>query len=105
VEIECRQSVTLDSGLDSIDIDDRSGIRDAMVARVREELRGLDLQLVVHLAQCLHLSGYASTLMDASPTMIENRHLPLSHVPQEGARTPPPSLEMETGRDTMDGNP
>ncbi|KAH9956123.1 hypothetical protein BGW80DRAFT_1257902 [Lactifluus volemus] len=102
VETECRQSVTLDSGLDSMDIDDGSGIRDAMVERVREELRGLDQQLVVRLAQRLHLSGCASTLMDATPAMIENRHLPLSCVPQEGTRAPPPSPEMETGRDAMD---
>jgi hypothetical protein len=102
VETECRRSVTLDTGLDSMDIDDGSGIRDAMVARVREELRGLDQQLVVRLAQRLHLSGCASTLMDASPAKIENRHLPLSRVPQEGTRAPPPSPEMETGRDAMD---
>jgi hypothetical protein len=101
-ETECRRSMTLGTGADAMDTDDGSGFRDAMLARVGEELRGLDHQLVVRLAQRLRMGGFASTLMDASPATIEKGLLPPSRVPQEGTRAPPPSPEMGPDVDTMD---
>jgi hypothetical protein len=101
VETECRRSVAVDTDVDAMDIDDGSGSRDAMVARVKEELRGLDQQLVARLAQRLRTGGFSSTLVDASPAMIAGQ-LPPSCVPQEGTRAPPPSPEMETGVCAMD---
>ena len=100
-ETESRGTVA-PAGIDAMDMDDGLGSRDIKVARVREELRGLDQQLVARLAQRLRTGGFVPTLMDANLTTIENGRLRPSRVPQEGTRAPPPSPEMGTGVDAMD---
>ncbi|KAI0255223.1 hypothetical protein BJV78DRAFT_1178422 [Lactifluus subvellereus] len=101
-ETESRGSAALDTGVDAMDIDDGLGSRDIVVARVREELRGLDQQLMARLAQRLRTGGFAPTLIDANPTTIENDQLPPLRVPQGGTRAPPPSPEMGTSVNVMD---
>ncbi|KAI0294285.1 hypothetical protein B0F90DRAFT_1670535 [Multifurca ochricompacta] len=103
-EVERRQNVTVDMGVDVMIVEDGPGSRDIVVARVREELRGLDQQLVVRLAQRLRTGGFAPTVMDANPLKDKSHTLP-STVPLEGTRAPPPSPEMIAGADAMDVSP
>lgn len=104
VETQNTRNTTMDTGVDSMDVEEELAGRGSAVARAREELHGLDQQLVARLAQRLHMGGFASPLMDASPVMENDQQLQL-HVPQEGTRAPPPSPEMDSGVYAMDVNP
>ena len=103
VETPNSRNVTTDTGVDAMDVED--GLVGGMaVARTREEMCGLDQQLVARLAQRLRTGGFASSFMDASSVMENDQQLQL-HVPQEGTRAPPPSPETDSGVYAMDVNP
>ena len=104
VETRNSRKVTTDTGVDAMDVEDGLVGGAMVVARTREELCGLDQQLVARLAQRLRTGGFASPLMDASLAMENDGQLRL-HVPQEGTRAPPPSPEMDSGVYAMDVNP
>lgn len=105
LETQSRRGVTTDTSVHAMEIEDGSGSRDTVVvARAREELHGLDQQLVGRLAQRLRTGGFTSTLMDASPA-TETDQRPLLHIPKEGIRAPPPSPEMDSGVYAMDVTP
>ena len=102
VEAQSRRSVNM--GVDAMDVEDGSGSRDVAVARAREDLCGLDQQLVERLAHRLCTGGFASPFMDAI-LAPEDDLLPPPRVPQEGTRAPPPSPEMDQGLYAMDVTP
>ena len=95
--------VHVDMGADVMDVEGGSGSNDAVAARARERLCGLDQQLVARLADRLCAGGFASAL-DANLETESDLRSPL-HVPQEGTRAPPPSPEMEPGVYAMDVTP
>lgn len=103
-ESESRRHEASDAGVNAMDVDDGPGSRDNLVVRVKKELRGLDQQLVAHLALRLRAGGFASTLTDARPVKESSQLLP-SPVPLEGTRAPPPSPEMDSGVNAMDVTP
>lgn len=103
-ETQNRRRVHVDMGADVMDVEDGSGSKDAVAARAREDLYGLDQQLVARLADRLCAGGFASALMDANLETVSDLRLPL-HVPQEGTRAPPPSPEKEPGVYAMDVTP
>ncbi|KAH9069353.1 hypothetical protein EDB83DRAFT_2374695 [Lactarius deliciosus] len=94
-ESESGRHEALDTGVDTMNVDDGPGSRDNSVARVKE-LCGLDQQLVARLVLRLRAGGFASTLMDARPAKVPSQLLP-SPIPLEGTRAPPPSPEMDSG--------
>jgi len=96
--------VAMDMGGDAMDVEEGSSSGDTAVASPREELYGLDQQLVARLALRLHTGGFTSTLLDSDPAMANDQRQP-PRVPQEGTRAPPPSPEMEPGEYTMDVTP
>ncbi|KAN0107577.1 hypothetical protein V8E52_009992 [Russula decolorans] len=101
LDVETRNSriVATDTGVDVMDIEKGHVGRGA-----REELHGLDQQLVARLAQRLRSGGFSSPLMDARLAIKNDRRVEL-HVPQEGTRAPPPSPEMDSGVCAMDVTP
>ncbi len=96
-----RRNEALDTGVDSMNVDDGPGSRDDLVTRVKMELRGLDQQLAERLVSRLRAGGFASTLMDVRLAKETNQFLQ-SRMPPEGTRAPPPSPEMDSGVDAMD---
>jgi hypothetical protein len=104
VETQNRRRVNVDTGADAMDVEDDSGSKDVAAARTREDLYGLDRQLVTRLADRLCAGGFASPLMDANFETESDVRLPLRG-PQEGTRAPPPSPEMEPGAYAMDVTP
>ncbi|KAH9053735.1 hypothetical protein EDB87DRAFT_1650039 [Lactarius vividus] len=103
-ESESGRHEALDTGVDTMNVDNGPGSRDNSVARVKRELCGLDQQLVARLVLRLRAGGFASTLMDARPAKVPSQLLP-SPIPLEGTRAPPPSPEMDSGVDAMDVTP
>lgn len=106
LHVETRNSgiVTMDAGGDPMDLEEGHVSRAMAVVGAREELHGLDQQLVARLAQRLRCGGFSSPLMDASLAMKNDKQVEL-HVPQEGTRAPPPSPEMDSGVYAMDITP
>ncbi|KAI0270285.1 hypothetical protein BGY98DRAFT_1010837 [Russula aff. rugulosa BPL654] len=106
LHVETRNSgiVAVDACVDPMDLEEGHVGRDMVVVGAREELHGLDQQLVARLAQRLRCGGFSSPLMDASLAMKNDRQVEL-HVPQEGTRAPPPSPEMDSGVYAMDVTP
>jgi hypothetical protein len=96
--------VHMDMGADAMDVEGGSGSKDVVAVRAREDLYGLDQQLVAQLADRLCAGGFASPLMDANLETESDLRLPL-RVPQEGTRAPPPSPEMEPRVYAMDVTP
>jgi hypothetical protein len=88
--------VNADMGVDTMDVEDGSGFKDAAVARAREDLCGMDQELVARLAHRLYAGGFASPLMEAD-LATESEARPPLRVPREGTRAPPPSPEMVPG--------
>ena len=105
LHVETRNSriATMDAGVDPMDLEEGHVGRDIVVVGAREELHGLDQQLVARLAQRLQSGGFSSLLMDTSLAMKNEQQE--SHVPQEGTRAPPPSPEMDSGVYAMDVTP
>jgi hypothetical protein len=104
VETQNSRNVTTNTDVDDMDVEERAAGRGMAVVKAREELCGLDQQLVAQLAQRLRTGGFASPLMDASLATENDQQLRL-HVPQEGTRAPPPSPEMDSGVYAMDVTP
>ncbi len=106
LDVETRNSrnVSVNTCVDTMDVEDGPVGRGMVVAGVGEELHGLDQQLVARLAQRLRSGGFVSPLMDASLAMENDQQVQL-HVPQEGTRAPPPSPEMDSGVYAMDVAP
>ncbi|KAI0261752.1 hypothetical protein BC834DRAFT_427168 [Gloeopeniophorella convolvens] len=107
LETDGERSCTTEADLDVMNVDNDSGEGEGeggMLARVREELRGLDHQLVARLAQRLRTGGFASMLIDAGPTKEDSKLLP-SLIPLEGTRAPPPSPETDNMDVMLDSPP
>lgn len=104
VETQNSRSVNTDMGVATMDVEDGSGSKDTAVARAREDLCGMDQQLVARLAHRLYAGGFASPLMEAN-LVTESEIRPPLHAPQEGTRAPPPSPEMVPGVYAMDVTP
>ena len=105
VETRNTPSVNTDMGGDTMDVEDGSGSKDAAVAKAKEDLRGMDQQLVARLAHRLYAGGFASPLTEANFAATESEIRPPFHVPQEGTRAPPSSPEMDPGVCAMDVTP
>ena len=103
LHVETRNSriVTMDAGVDPMDLEEGHAGGSMAVVGAREELDGLDQQLVARLAQRLRCGGFSSPLMDASLAMKNDQPVEL-HGPREGTRAPPPSPEMDSGVHAMD---
>src|SRR5258708_7965986 len=104
VETRNSRNVTMDTGVDVMDIEEGPVGRGMEGAETRGELGGMDRQLVTRLAQRLRSGGFASPLVDASLAIEDDRQVRL-RVPQEGTRAPPPSPEMDSGVYAMDVTP
>jgi len=104
VETRNSRNLTVDTGVDAMDVEDGHIGRVMAGAGAREELHGVDQQLVARLAQRLRSGGFSSPLMDASLAIKNDQQLEL-HVPQEGTRAPPPSPEMDSGVYAMEVTP
>jgi hypothetical protein len=104
VETRNRRIVIMGTGVDAMDVEEGHVGRGMAEVAAREELHGLDQQLVARLAQRLRSGGFCSPLMDASLAIKNDRQVEL-HVPQEGTRAPPPSPEMDSGINAMDVTP
>jgi hypothetical protein len=106
LHVETRDSriVTMDKGVDAMDVEKGHVGRGMAGVGAKEELHGLDQQLVTRLAQRLRSGGFSSPLMDASLAIKSDQQVEL-HVPQEGTRAPPPSPEMDSGVYAMDVTP
>ena len=102
VETQSTRSVNTDMDVDAMNVEDGSGSKPTVVAaRAREELCGMDQELVARLAHRLYAGGFASSLMEAN-LVTESEIRPPLHGPQEGTRAPPPSPEMDPGVYAMD---
>jgi hypothetical protein len=106
LHVETRNSriVTMGTGVDAMDVEEGHVGRSMAGVGWREELDGLDQQLVARLAQRLRSGGFCSPLMDASLAIKNDQQVEL-HIPQEGTRAPPPSPEMDSGVNAMDVTP
>lgn len=106
LHVETRNSgiVTMDTGVDPLDAEEKDVGRDMAGVGAREGLHGLDGQLVARLAQRLRSGGFSSPLMDSSLAIKNDERVQL-HVPREGTRAPPPSPEMDSGECAMDVTP
>lgn len=103
VEAQSRRNVNANMALDAMDVEG-AGSKEIVVARAREDLYGLDQELVARLAHRLCNGGFASPLMDAT-LATESDVRPSLHAPREGTRAPPPSPEMDPGAYGMDVTP
>jgi len=96
--------VAMDTGVDTLDVEEKHVGRDIAGVEAREELDGMDQQLVTRLAQRLRSGGFSSPLMDPSLAIKNDQQVRL-HIPQEGTRAPPPSPEMDSGVYAMEITP